>query len=76
MSTTGGYNVICAGEDSEGEQFFLAHGFEEAFSERVINKRLVLIYNKERTERDLEHIRKAQSSTPYDLKSNFFLQSY
>ena len=72
----GGWNVIYIGDDEEGNQLFMAHGFEKPLTEREIHQKLLENYNRERTEQDELHIAQANNPKWYDKITNRYLISY
>lgn len=61
--------MYCGDNDSQ-EQLFLAHGFDEPKTEKEILAFLFDEYNKERDDRSIEFIAKAQQPHLYNLEQN------
>ena len=72
----GGWNVIYIGNNKKGEQLFMAHGFEKPLTENEINKKLVELYNRERTPQDEQHVIQAKKPQLYDKETNKYLVSH
>lgn len=72
----GGWNVIYIEDDKEGNQLFLAHGFEKPLTEREINQKFVEGYNKERTPQDKQYIDQVKKPKLYDKNTNRFLKDH
>jgi len=72
----GGWNVIYVGDDKEGNQLFMAHGFEKPLTESEINQKLLELYNRERTLQDEQHVAKASKPKLYDKRTNGYLMSH
>lgn len=72
----GGWNVIYIGNNKEGQQLFMAHGFEKPLTENEINQELVELYNRERTPQDEQSIIQAQKPKLYDRETNKYLVSH
>ena len=72
----GGMNVLYIGDNAQGEQLFMAHGFEKPLTEREIIIRLIESYNRERTPQDEKHIAELQEPLRYAKKVNPHLVIY
>lgn len=71
----GGWNVIYIGDNKEGQQLFMAHGFEKTLTENEINQKLVELYNRERTPQDEQYVVIAKKPKLYDKETNEYLVS-
>lgn len=71
-----GWNVIYIGNNQEGQQLFMAHGFEQPLTENQIYQKLVEIYNRKRTPQDEQLIIQARQPHLYDKKRNKHLVSH
>lgn len=72
----GGWNVIYIGDDGDGNQLFIAHGFEKPLTEKEINQQFIELYNKERTSQDEEHVINAKTPRLYDRGTNKYLRKH
>lgn len=70
----GGWNVVYVGNNTSGEQLFVAHGFVKPMTEREINCLLVERYNRDRTPQDERLIETANKPSLYDKRVNPFLE--
>lgn len=72
----GGWNVVCIGKNKNGEQLFVAHGFDAPMTEREINTLLVEFYNRERTPEEETYILQEDKPHYYDKEKNDYLKYY
>lgn len=70
---SGGWNVIYCGNSGEGDQLFMAHGFERPLTEKEINQRLIAAYNRERTPKEECQANQLKKPHLYDKKINSYL---
>ncbi len=68
--------MIYVGDNEQGRQLFLAHGFEKALTEIEINEMLIELYNRERIPEDLQFIQTSKAPHLYDQNTNYYLQKY
>ncbi len=72
----GGWNVIYIGDDVDGNQLFIAHGFEKPLTEKEINQQFIELYNRERTPQDEEHVIHAKNPRLHDKRVNQHLREH
>ncbi len=63
---SGGWNVIHVGHTEDGQQLFMAHGFDTPKTEREINCLLTEGYNQERTSHDELYIEASETPALHD----------
>ena len=72
----GGWNVIYMGDDKEGNQLFVAHGFEKPLTEIEINQKFIEFYNQERTSQDEQDAVRINKPEVYDKNINDDLKDH
>ncbi len=71
-----GLNAICMGNNSDGQQIFMALGLDKPLTELEIYRYLIDDYNQERTALDLASIQKANRPISHGRTENPYMQRY
>ncbi len=71
-----GWNVIYMGDNQDGEQLFIAHGFKSPMTENQIYTLLAESYNQEMTPEDIKLISEQSAPSLFDRNVNKYLYLY